>query len=273
MTSAKAKVPISTLIVDDEELARNLIGSFVRRDPDLLLVGECSNGSKALEAIARQQPELVFLDIQMPVLNGISVAEQLAAADHVPYIIFVTAYDDYAIKAFELDVLDYLVKPIEKARFRAAVERAKEAIRNKEIVRLTERLLEINGSRAAQAGDADKRSELIVKSGRSIVQIATDDIVWIEAANQYAHIHTNDHTFTVSESLSQYMKKITDRRFIRVHRSAVVNGGSVVAVTRNRNGTHKLRLRNGKEIILARSRSHLVPTILRMARRGEAGYA
>jgi len=106
MSVTQTAVPVSTLVVDDEELARNLVSSLVRRDPDLLLVGECSDGGAALAAIAEKRPDLVFLDIQMPVLDGLAVAEKLARLEHVPYVIFVTAYDDYAIAAFELNALD-----------------------------------------------------------------------------------------------------------------------------------------------------------------------
>lgn len=272
MASGKTDIPVSTLVVDDEDLARSLVGALVRRDADLMLVGECSDGAAALDFIARHSPDLVFLDIHMPIVDGLAVAEALAGQDTAPYIIFVTAFDEHAIKAFELNALDYLVKPIEKRRFTAAVRRATDAIRNREMLSLTERLLQLSEFRK-HGGSADnpREQELLVRTGDTIVQLTSGDIVWIEAANQYVHIHTASRTFTVSESLSQYAKKITDPRFFRIHRSAIVNGSAVAAVSKKRNGTHLLKLRNGESLVVARSRASVVPNLLRAARSTSVG--
>ena len=266
-THQRHDVPITTLIVDDEELARNLVGSLVRRDPELLMVGECDDGETAVHMINECRPDLVFLDVQMPVMNGMQVAETVADCSHVPYVIFVTAYDEYAIRAFELNALDYLVKPIEKERFAQSVERAKTAIRNREMLDLTRRLMQLGRRRATQEHGADDRHELTVRSGDEVIQLTTDDVVWIEAANQYVHIHTRTRCFTVSESLGQYEKRIHDPRFFRIHRSAFANAAAVRRVNRQRNGTHLLEMDGGKSLTLARSRASLVPEILRIARR------
>lgn len=271
MPDAKADMPISTLVVDDEELARSLLRTLIRRDADLLLVGEFADGAAAIEAIREKKPDLVFLDIQMPVLDGIAVAEKLAALEHVPYVIFVTAYDDYAIRAFELNALDYLVKPLQKARFRTTVERAKLAIRNREMLRLTERLLQLGAARSGTSAPPRGEQEITVRSGDRIVQLTTSDISWIEAANQYVHIHANGKTFTVSESLSRYAKRIHDPRFFRVHRSALVNGSAIDRVSKQRNGTHRIRLRDGAELTVARSRASMIPDLLRVARQAASG--
>ena len=261
-----SEVPISALVVDDEELARNLISVLIRRDPDMLLVGECSNGPDALESVAAKRPDLIFLDIHMPVMSGIAVAEKLRTADHVPYVIFVTAFDEHAIKAFELNALDYLVKPLQKERFRMTVDRAKTAIRNQETLALTRRLLKLGRTAGAGSRDRGGGQELTVRNGDSIVQLTTNDIVWIEAANQYVRIHTKSRVFTVCESLSRYSKRISDPEFFRIHRSALVNGRAVERVMKQRNGTHLLRTRDGKTLVLARSRSSMIPDILRAAR-------
>ena len=259
-------VPISTLVVDDEPLARSLVSALVRRDPDLLLTGECGDGAAALDEIATKRPDLIFLDIHMPVLDGLAVAEKLAALDHVPYVIFVTAFDDHAIRAFELNALDYLVKPLEKERFRSAVERAKSAIRNREMLSLTERLLALSRAPHATPRRPDGEQELLVRSGESLAQITTSDIIWVEAANQYVQVHTASRSYTVSESLSQYSKRISDPRFFRIHRSALVNVAAVTGVAKKRNGTHRLTLKNGDSLTVARSRAAMVPNILRAAR-------
>ncbi len=268
MAFANAEFSISTLIVDDEVLARRLIGSLIQSDADLVLVGECGDGAAALDLIAAQKPDLVFLDVQMPALDGLRVASRLAAFEAPPYVIFVTAFEQFAVKAFELNALDYLMKPIEKGRFHAAVARAKTAIHNGEVLALTQRLLALGASehRQVSPGPADGH-ELTVKHGESIVQLSTGDVVWVEAANQYAYIHTPTATYTVSESLSQYAKRIRDERFFRIHRSALVNAGLVDDVARKPNGTHSLRMSTGDTLVVARSRSAIIPGILRVARR------
>lgn len=259
--------PITTVIVDDETLARELIGSLVRRDPSLELIGECGNGASALDLVARSQPDLLFLDVQMPVLDGLAVAERIARLPRPPFVIFVTAYDEYAIGAFELNALDYLVKPLSKQRFRVAVERAIGAIHNRELSDLAARLVALGGGQPPPAEqNSTSEHELLLRAGGEVVQLVTGDLEWIEAANQYVHIHTRERLYTVSESLGQYAKRIRDCRFFRIHRSAVVNGAAVRQVRRQRNGTHTLKLRGGDTLTLARSRSALVPNILRVAR-------
>lgn len=267
--------PIPTLVVDDEPLARELIISLIRRDADLRLVGECGDGAAALDAVARHRPALVFMDVQMPVMDGVELAQRMLAADPKPFVIFVTAYDAYAIEAFEMQALDYLVKPLSKSRFHAALARAKEAIRSREIVGLADRLAALG----RRDGDAVEREhydrerydhELTVRAGDDVVQLLTSEVDWIEAANQYVHIHAGDRRFTVSESLGQYAKRIRDPRFFRVHRSALVNGAAVMRVSRRRNGTHRVVLRTGEEVCVARSRAALVPNMLRAARLEQA---
>lgn len=271
MRAEKSPQQVSALIVDDEELARSLIKSLVRRDSELVLAGEAADGASALALIAEKRPDIVFLDVQMPGLNGLSVAAKLADLKPAPYIIFVTAFDEFAVKAFECNALDYLVKPIEKERFRVSVERAKSAIRDGEMLSLTQRLLQLRkgGGRQTER-DNEPGNEIVVRKGDSIVQLATSDIVWIEAANQYVHIHTGERTYTASESLSQYARKIPDRNFYRIHRSALVNGAAVESISRQRNGTHLLQMRNGESLVVARSRRAIIPEILRTVRKTSA---
>lgn len=267
------KLPISTLIVDDEDLARGLIRSFIRRDRELTMVGECADGAAALDMIESTKPDLVFLDVQMPVLDGVAVAEQVQQFDTAPYVIFTTAFNHYAIRAFEVNALDYLVKPISKPRFVEAVQRAKRAIRSQEIVRLSKRLIALNAQLSADGPGRLAGQWLTVRKGDVVRQLTTDDIVWLEAANQYVHLHTENDRYTVSESLGNYANRIKDPRFVRVHRSAVVNGTRVRSISRRRNGTHVLHLDNGDELVLARARSALLPRLLRLARENTLGSA
>jgi len=272
MQANSERIPVSTLIVDDEVLARNLLAALVRKDPELLLAGECADGQAALEAVRERKPDIVFLDVSMPGPDGTAIAGELARLAEPPYVIFVTAHAEHAVQAFELGAVDYLVKPLRKARFQAAVERAKQAVRNDEMVALTERLVTLSrGARAAKQGEPD-RIELNIRVGNSLVQLSGDDVVWLEAANQYVEIHTDSRSYTVSESLGRYAEHLGDGRFFRIHRSAVVNASAVHKVSRRRNGTHVLTLRNGNELVVARSRASLVPEIMRVARRESAGF-
>lgn len=256
---------IRTLIVDDEPLARDLLVRLVEKDPMLQVVGTAADGGEALTQITKLKPDLVFLDVQMPVLDGIGVASRLRHRRHMPHIVFVTAFDQYAIKAFELNVLDYLLKPIEKERFYPTVERAKQAIAQKKIVGLAERMLglvsayESNGHAAPPEDNA-----FLINTGQRLVSVLPDDIVWVEAANQYVKIHTEAESFLMSENLTQFSRKLDERVFARVHRSATINVSKLVSVARRGSGAHTLTMAGGHLVILARSRARLLPFLLKM---------
>lgn len=268
---AAAPAVITTLIVDDERLARSLIRSLVERDPTLEVLGECGDGEAALTAIRHLRPDLVFLDVQMPLLDGVQVIRRLAAADHQPYVIFLTAFDDYAIDAFEYNALDYLVKPIRKARFRQSVERARAALRRREMCQLTERMLSLAGDGRVNGPTTPEKTppaeDLLVWKGTQAVNIACRDIIWVEAANQYVRIHLAEQEYIVAESLGSFYKKLQRPQFQRIHRSAVINTLYLDQVSRRPNGTHELLMQGGVRLSLARSRRNLVPQLLRSSRR------
>ena len=257
--------PIRTLIVDDEKLARSLLSALVTRDPELELIDECSNGAAALNSIQCLAPDLVLLDIQMPVLDGIKVAERLASIGKVPYLIFVTAYDEYAIRAFELNVLDYLVKPIEKQRFTLSIERAKHAIRQSELCNLTQRILALGQCYSARSEVKEAPQSVIIRHGDNLVDIPHKQIVWLEAANQYVNIHADDGVYMVTDNLGGFSRRLADPNFVRIHRSAVVNGERVRSVRKRANGTHVIVLDSGHKLSLARARKDLVPVLLRLS--------
>ncbi len=256
---------IRTLIVDDEPLARDLLVRLIDKDPMLQVVGTAADGGEALTQVTKLKPDLVFLDVQMPVLDGIGVANRLRHRRHMPHIVFVTAFDQYAIKAFELNVLDYLLKPIEKERFYPTVERARQAIAQKKIVGLAERMLGLVSAYESN-GPALPRQEnaFLINTGQRLVSVPPDDIVWVEAANQYVKIHTETESFLMSENLSQFSKKLDEQAFARVHRSATINVSKLVSVARRGSGAHTLTLAGGHQVILARSRSRLLPFLLKM---------
>ncbi|MEJ2085470.1 MAG: LytTR family DNA-binding domain-containing protein [Acidobacteriota bacterium] len=254
------------MVVDDEPPARRLLAALVRSDRELELVGEYVNGAAALAALDERPADLVLLDVQMPALDGISFVESLPVEKPMPYIIFVTAHDGYAVRAFELEALDYLLKPIEKGRFKQSMERAKEAVRQRMISGLTEQIFHLTKSRRQEAARVEREEGLIVRKGDRLVDVALEEIVWVEASNQYVRIHTREGAYTLAGTLSTFAKRRLDERFVRIHRSTIVNPSKIVKVLPKSNGTHEIELATGDFVTLARSRKNLVPDLLRRAK-------
>src|ERR1700732_4289149 len=196
--------PVRALVVDDESLARRNLTVLLRRDPDIGSVAECESGLEAVEAIRKSKPDLVFLDVQMPECGGFDVLE-LLVSELPPAIIFVTAYEEYALRAFEAGALDYLLKPFDDARFGRALNRAKEKLAHYLPLQL----------RAAQ--------RLVVRSQGQVLFLSVEDIDWIEAASYYACLHVGSDTHILRRSLSELEQHLGDEKFIRIHRSIVVS--------------------------------------------------
>jgi two-component system, LytTR family, response regulator len=200
----RPRLPISVLVVDDESLARRNVTLLLRRDPDIGSIAECSSGADAIEEIRRSKPDLVFLDVQMPECDGFDVLE-LLGGELPPTVIFVTAYDEYALRAFDAGALDYLLKPFDDARFGRALKRAKE--------RLAHRL--VPKPRAPE--------RLVVRSQGQVLFLKAVDIDWIEAAGYYACLHVGNDTHILRRSLSDLERDLDEENFIRIHRSIIVN--------------------------------------------------
>jgi two-component system LytT family response regulator len=233
---------IRTMIVDDEPLARTSLLALLSHDTETELVSECGSGTEAVTAIRRLRPELVFLDVQMPGCDGFDVLEQLGAA--VPkVVIFVTAYDRYALKAFEAGALDYLLKPFDDARFNRALERAKAMVR----------------------GRIGQPRHLIVKSAGRVVIVKTDEIDWIEAADYYACLHVNQKTHLLRRSLAELEEELDPAAFCRIHRSAIVNLNRVKEMKLDANGDYEVFLRDGTRLRLSRSYREQLQSRLKIA--------
>ena len=221
-TNAAAAVRV--LVVDDEPLARARMRTLIADHPDIEIVGECGNGADAILAIEKHSPDIVFLDIQMPELDGFGVIEAVGP-DRMPLVIFVTAYDEYAVQAFEVHALDYLLKPVERERFAAALARAKARLSNPEAVRSDagpdkaqlQALLEHLGRRQRR----DLR--LAIKVDGRLLLLRTAEIDWIEAVDNHAKIHVGAETHLVRDTLTRLESRLPAARFLRIHRSTIVN--------------------------------------------------
>ncbi len=219
---------LQAIIVDDEELARQRIRDLLEERPDIRVRAECRNGTAAIEAIRRHDPDLVFLDVQMPDVDGFGVIETIGA-DKMPPVIFVTAFEEHALHAYETDAVDYLLKPFDRERFQRAVDRMLERRDRRHIAELdrsVHRLLELaeTGGRRPGGGSTKRYGErLIVRSSGSVHFVRVDTIDWIEAARNYVKIHCGDEVHTMRETMSRMEARLDPERFLRIHRSTLVN--------------------------------------------------
>jgi len=237
---------IRTLIVDDEALARRRILSLLKSDPSFEVVTECADGRTAIRAIAQHKPSLVFLDVQVPEVDGFGVLEALAPT-HMPAVIFVTAYDQYAVKAFDAQAIDYLLKPFKQERFLEALARAKSRIQSGVNPLDPETLLGL-----FRTVNRD-RERLVVRSEGRVVFLRTAEVEWVEADANYVRVHARQRSYNVREKISAFERSLPEHKFIRIHRSVIVNLDAVAEIQNCGNGEHIVILRTGKELPLGRT--------------------
>lgn len=267
MTEEKIRV----MLVDDEPLALRGLKLRLEAFPEIEIIAECANGREAVKEIKALTPDVVFLDIQMPGLDGFGVVRALLGGP-APLFIFVTAYDKYAIDAFEANALDYIVKPVEEERLKDAVHRARAALRSKAAASRESRLIELLASLSDD--DRDRIKELIsdedwsakqryaerlsFKDGSKVVVLTSDEIEWIDAAGDYMCIHAGGKTHIIRETMKALQQRLDPARFQRVHRSAIVNVDKVKELHPHSNGEYFLILENGAELKLSRSYKEVV---------------
>ncbi|MFN2604171.1 MAG: LytR/AlgR family response regulator transcription factor [Gemmatimonadaceae bacterium] len=258
---AEKEKPIRVLVVDDESLARRRMRALLAGASDVTLLGECETGAQAVKAIRELEPDLVFLDVQMPELDGFDVIAAVGA-DKMPPVIFVTAFDDYAVNAFEVGALDYLLKPVTQLRFSQTLERATKRLATKNHPAMTAQLQALLDYVAR--GDA-QAERIGVKVQGKIVFLDPDEIYWIQARDDIARIHLADVAYDVREPLTRLAGRLPQSLFLRVHRSAIVNTSKVRAAEPFDQGDQLLILRNGKRITTGRSYRKAVKEFLRRA--------
>lgn len=248
---------IQVLIVDDEPLARDTLRLLLDPQDDISVVGEASNGREAVDLIQSESPDLVFLDIQMPVMGGFDVIEEVGA-DNMPYVVFATAYDEYALRAFRTNALDYLLKPFDDDLFEEALDRARGRLRQDREDDLSQRLEALVAGAASKrkdAGDPDgtaQSNRILVRDRDRIRFVAIDDIHWIEAAGDYVVLHTEEKKHLIRATMSGMTKRLPRTRFARIHRSSIVNMDFVREVRPYFHGDYMVYLNSGKELRLSR---------------------
>jgi len=257
---------IRTIIVDDEVLSRRGIELRLRGSPDFEIVAQCANGREALAAIQQYKPDLVFLDIQMPGMSGLEVLAHLPQ-ESLPVLIFVTAYDQYAIQAFEARAVDYLLKPIDDARFELTLERVREHVRAKSAATQRDRLMqviaEITGcgeialdeilAHGCKAVEGRHPEVLPIRQGRETVRVPIASVQWIDAAGDYMCIHAAGETHILRGTMKELEELLDPRLFQRVHRSTIVNLRLVKSLRAHMNGEYFLTLEGGHELKLSRT--------------------
>ena len=252
--------PIRTLIVDDELLARTRIRNLLRGRREFQVTGECANGKEAITTIEQEQPDLVFLDVQMPDLDGFGLVKAITA-ERLPVIVFVTAYDQYAVRAFECHALDYLLKPFDDERFEKTLEWAQAQIQRDQLHQFSERMMALleeypGGSKTAPVHSLSlprPLSRLMVKSGGRVLFVKADEIDWIEAEGCYARLHTGRQSHLLRETMSALEAQLDPQLFLRIHRSTIINRDRIQELQPQSHGEYTVVLRDGTQLRLSRS--------------------
>ena len=239
---------LRTVIVDDEPLARERLASLLSAEQDIEIIAQCRDGEEAVTAIDQHSPDLVFLDVQMPGLNGFEVIDAVGP-EKMPLVIFVTAYDQHALRAFQVRALDYLLKPFDRERFTEALQRARTHIQRDETGDLGRRLLALVKDLRR---DQPKTDRLVVKSGGRLFFLRTDEIDWVDAAGNYVRLHVGQTSHLLRETMNAIEGRLDPEKFFRIHRSRIVNMERIQEMQPWLNGEYAVVLRTGTRLTLSR---------------------
>jgi len=270
--------PLRVLVVDDERLARVRREDLLRHEPEVEIVGTARNGALAVEAIRSLRPDLVFLDVQMPIMTGFDVVREIGP-DAMPVTIFVTAYDQYALQAFDVAAVDYLVKPFTDERFEQAFRRARRLLALEGLDQLRAQLLavlQLPGTARSSSREAESRTppaqnreflqRIPVEMRGKVRAVPVDEIDYITASGSYAELYVGDRRYTIRERMQVLEERLDPARFMRVHRSAIVRLERVEVLHRSAGGDYQLQLRGGVRLPVSRSRHEALERWLGLAR-------
>jgi len=259
---------LKTIIVDDEPLARKGLAIRLKAFKDVEVITQCSNGREAIEAVRAYKPDIIFLDIQMPGVNGFEVIKTLADQSvTIPHVIFVTAFDQYALKAFDVHALDYIMKPADDARLAQTMDKVRARINQQEDAQHKSKLVEIVSEVTGNDTNSileelasnkpvsiNKYSDILaIKDGSEVTRVPVNEIVWVDAAGDYMCVHTADDTHILRKTMKQLEETLDPSLFIRSHRSTIVNKNYIEKFCSQLNGEYFLVMNNGKELKVSRS--------------------
>jgi two-component system LytT family response regulator len=267
---------IRALIVDDESLAREALLVLLNDDPEIEVVAECRNGKEAVTVIREQSPDVVFLDIQMPEMDGFQVVEEVGAR-RMPVTIFVTAYDKHALRAFEAHALDYLLKPFDHDRFDTALQRAKTFVRQRKLGEISESLLAAlldlkskdgespsgtDNRKPERAAHQEQIDRVVIKSGGRIYFLKTEEIDWVEGAGDYLTLHSGSQTHLIRETMGNFHAQLDPKKFLRIHRSTLVNIERIKDIRPLYKGEYVITLTSGIALKASRGYRHELRSLL-----------
>lgn len=249
------------LVVDDEPLARSVLRTFLQQDPEITRIEECGDGGQAVRKLAADRFDLMFLDVQMPDIDGFSVLGE-SRPEELPIVIFVTAFEEHALRAFSVAAVDYLLKPFDDRRFAAALKRAKERHRERELTRRGRELVELLGNAVGARSSSDER--IAVLSDGNLLRVDLSTVLWIEAQDKHVVFHTEDgEPIRARQTLSEVEQELDPLRFLRVHRSCIVALGRVSSLEKTGGGAAYAVLDSGARVVISRSRLPIVRARIR----------
>ncbi len=260
---------VRALIVDDEELGRRMLRSLLSGDDDVQIIGEAASAAEARRQISEQQPDLVFMDVEMPGGSGIEVLQDID--EPMPYVILVTAHPEFALPAFEVQVSDFLVKPVQRQRFLGSVMRAKQRIAERRVAGLARQIAGAVGTNgngagaghAARAAPGQKYADqMTIRVRRRMFALEVSDISWIQGASQYSRVHTKNGEYLLSRTLASLECELDPKRFFRIHRSAIVNAAHVREVRSSGDGRYNIYLHGGQALPMGRARREILEKLL-----------
>jgi two-component system, LytTR family, response regulator len=269
-SDSSAVRPIRAIIVDDEPTARRGVRLLLDRDPAVEVVGEASGGAEAAELIRRERPDLAFMDVQMPGCDGFEVLNKIGPGT-VPAVVFITAYDEHALRAFEVNAIDYLLKPYDDVRFEAALQRAKHEIRRRQVENVNSRLVQLldylqRTAPPPATAEAEKFTDrIMLKSSGEILFLKLNEIDWIEAEGDYMKFHVNGRAHLMRETMVRLEARLDPKQFIRIHRSTIVNLDRVQKLSPSFAGEYAVILRDGTKLKLSRGFHERISTLLKQA--------
>ena len=241
---------IRTLVVDDEPAARSRLSRLLAQDPEIELIGECRNGGEAVESIGKHKPDLVFLDVEMPGMTGFEVVTRVGKA-HMPFVVFVTAHDQYALKAFDVNAVDYLLKPYDDERFQSSLAKAKKHLEMRTNSKLTGKLLDL--MREHMQAKSEYTEQFIIKEKGREYKIPVDDIIYLRAEGNYLHLQLKDKHHLYRMTMNAVETELDPVRFLRIHRSYMVHNTHVRSHRYSGNNEFIFSMANGERIVSGRS--------------------